>query len=60
MDGDDRLDAANAPKLKSLLGTLTFENAAYVMRCVCVSDGPGGTATVVDHVRLFRRDPRHR
>jgi glycosyltransferase involved in cell wall biosynthesis len=60
MDGDDRLDPANAAKLKALLSTLTHENAAYVMKCVCVSDGPGGTATAVDHVRLFRRDPRHR
>jgi tetratricopeptide (TPR) repeat protein len=60
MDGDDRLDAHNAPKLKSLLGSLTFENDAYVMKCVCVADGPGGTATAVDHVRLFRHDPRHR
>jgi glycosyltransferase involved in cell wall biosynthesis/tetratricopeptide (TPR) repeat protein len=60
MDGDDRLDPANAAKLKSLFGSLTHENAAFVFKCVCVSDGPGGTATAVDHVRLFRRDPQHR
>src|SRR6185437_11193453 len=60
MDADDRLDDANAAKLKALFGSLTFENAAYVMKCVCVADAPGGTTTAVDHVRLFRTDPRHR
>lgn len=60
MDADDRLDEANAAKLAKLFASLTHENAAYVMKCVCVADAPGGTATAVDHVRLFRTDPRHR
>ncbi len=60
MDADDRLDPDNARKLKALFAPLTHENAAYVMKCLCVADGLGGTATAVDHVRLFRHDPRHR
>src|SRR5207248_2969218 len=33
---------------------------AYVMKCRCVPDRPGGAATVVDHVRLFPRRPEVR
>lgn len=29
------------------------------MKCLCVASAPGETATVVDHVRLFRNDARH-
>ena len=32
----------------------------YVMKCLCLPDQETGTATVVDHVRLFRNDPRIR
>ena len=60
MDADDRLDADNRTKLVTLFKTLTFENAAYAMKCVCVPEGPGAASTAVDHVRLFRHDPRHR
>ena len=60
LDADDRIDDANRAKLAALLGSLPDANAAYVMTCVCVADGPGGAETAVDHVRLFRRDPRHR
>src|SRR5205085_9249666 len=42
------------------LAGLEHENAAYVFKCVCVPDHPGGSATAVDHVRLFRRLPEHR
>ena len=57
MDADDRLDADNRAKLKALLAGLTRENAAYSMKCLCLPDADTGTATVVDHIRLFRNDP---
>lgn len=60
MDADDRVDGANRAKLAALFAGLKDENAAYVVKCICVPDGPGGTATAVDHVRLFRRDSRVR
>ncbi|WP_246539312.1 glycosyltransferase [Telmatocola sphagniphila] len=60
MDADDRVDEANRQKLKELFDSLDNTMASYVMKCLCVSDGPGGAETVVDHVRLFRRDPRLR
>src|SRR5262249_59406800 len=59
-DADDRLDAANRDKLRALLAGLKDENAAYVLKCLCLPDGPGGPATVVDHVRLFRNRPEVR
>jgi glycosyltransferase involved in cell wall biosynthesis/predicted Zn-dependent protease len=60
LDADDRVDDANRAKLAALFGSLGHENAAYVVKCVCVPDGPGRAETAVDHVRLFRRDPAHR
>jgi GT2 family glycosyltransferase/tetratricopeptide (TPR) repeat protein len=60
VDADDRVDADGVDRLKSLFAGLRDENAAYVLKCVCVPDVPGGAATVVDHVRLFRNDPRVR
>jgi len=60
LDADDRLDDANRTKLKELLGRLGTENAAFAMKCECIADRPGAGATVVDHVRLFRNDPRIR
>jgi tetratricopeptide (TPR) repeat protein len=59
LDADDRLGPADREKMRSLLAGLKDENAAYVMKCVC--DGqPGTSATVVDHVRLFRLRPEVR
>ncbi|OWK35319.1 glycosyltransferase [Fimbriiglobus ruber] len=60
LDADDRVDPENGRKLAALFAGLRAENVGYVMTCLCVPDGPGGTATAVDHVRLFRTDPRHR
>jgi hypothetical protein len=60
MDADDRVDAENRTRLKRLFTGLRNEAAAYVMKCICVADRPGGTATAVDHIRLFRRDDRIR
>ena len=60
MDADDRIDAENLAKLKTLFAELDGSNNAYSMKCVCVASAPGATVTVVDHIRLFRNDPRHR
>jgi glycosyltransferase involved in cell wall biosynthesis/predicted O-methyltransferase YrrM len=60
LDADDRVDPDNVRKLTTLFAGLTWENAGYVMTCLCVPSEPGGTTTAVDHVRLFRHDLRHR
>jgi glycosyltransferase involved in cell wall biosynthesis/Flp pilus assembly protein TadD len=57
LDADDRLDEENRRKLRSLFAGLGGENAAYAMKCLCLPDAATGTATVVDHVRLFRNHP---
>jgi tetratricopeptide (TPR) repeat protein len=57
LDADDRLDDANRAKLRALFAGLGDDQVAYAMKCVCVPDTPGGTATVVDHIRLFRNHP---
>jgi glycosyltransferase involved in cell wall biosynthesis/Flp pilus assembly protein TadD len=57
LDADDRVDEANRQKLRTLFACLRDENVAYSMKCVCLPDTPGGAATVVDHVRLFRNRP---
>jgi GT2 family glycosyltransferase/tetratricopeptide (TPR) repeat protein len=56
MDADDRLDADNREKLRALFAGLKPENAAYSMKCLCLPDADTGTATMVDHIRLFRND----
>jgi len=53
MDADDRLDEENRDRLKTLFAGLTEENAAYVMKCLCLPDPETGSSTLVDHVRLF-------
>jgi GT2 family glycosyltransferase/Flp pilus assembly protein TadD len=55
VDADDRLDADNRDRLRLLLSSLSDENAAYVLKCLCVPRDPGDSGTLVDHVRLFRR-----
>jgi tetratricopeptide (TPR) repeat protein len=57
MDADDRLDEENRRKLRALLGGLGNENAAYVMKCLCVAGPDGEGETDVGHVRLFRLRP---
>jgi FkbM family methyltransferase len=59
LDADDRLDEDNRAKLKRLLASLPDRNVAYSMKCKCLG-APGQPSTLVDHVRLFRRDPRIR
>ena len=60
LDADERLDEDNRGKLRALLAGLADDNAAYVLPCRCLPDTPGQTATVVEHVRLFRNRPEHR
>jgi glycosyltransferase involved in cell wall biosynthesis/tetratricopeptide (TPR) repeat protein len=58
LDADDRLDDENRRKLQSLLGSLrSGQRVAYTLKCLCLPDPETGTATVVDHVRLFPRLP---
>src|SRR5262249_23508175 len=56
MDADDRLDEENRRKLRALFASLADANMAYSMKCRC----SGEPEAIVDHVRLFRNDPRHR
>jgi GT2 family glycosyltransferase/Flp pilus assembly protein TadD len=60
MDADDRLDSDNRDRFRTLLSEAPEEKVAYVMKCLCLPDPASGTATVVDHVRLFRRLPELR
>jgi tetratricopeptide (TPR) repeat protein len=57
LDADDRIDEENRQKLRWLFAQLGEENAAYVMKCRCLPEPETGVATLVDHVRLFRRRP---
>jgi len=57
MDADDRLDETNRQRLRTLFSGIKDENAAYVMKCLCLPDPTTGAATVVDHVRLLRNRP---
>ena len=60
LDADDRVTPENVVKLEKLFASLNGENRAFVMKCNCVASAPGESGTVVDHVRLFRNDPRLR
>ncbi len=57
LDADDRLDEDNRRKLRELFAGLPDSNTAFVMKCLCLPDPETGTATQVDHVRLFRNHP---
>lgn len=60
LDADDRLDADNREQLRHLLNDLPSTNVAYSIKCVCLPDPTSSSSTVVDHIRLFRNDPRIR
>jgi glycosyltransferase involved in cell wall biosynthesis len=60
LDADEFLDDGNRAKLACLLASLKDENAAYVMTSRSRAGNPGGEATDVTHVRLFRNRPDHR
>src|SRR5262249_34673102 len=44
-------------KLGDLFAGLRDENAAFVLKCLCLPEGGVGSGMVVDHVRLFRNRP---
>jgi glycosyltransferase involved in cell wall biosynthesis/predicted O-methyltransferase YrrM len=54
LDADDRLDAVNRVRLKTLFDALPEGNVAFVMKCLCLPDPQSNSSTLVDHVRLFR------
>jgi tetratricopeptide (TPR) repeat protein len=60
LDADDRIDEPNRQKLRRLFESLDLSYAGFDMKCRCVGAFPGDVETVVDHVRLFRNDPRVR
>lgn len=61
MDADDRIDDENRQELAALFRELPRDDqVAYSMKCVCLPDPVAQATTVVDHVRLFRNDPRIR
>src|SRR5262249_30394254 len=60
MDADDRLDDANRGRLAAVFAGLGDENAGYLMKCVSPRDPGTGKASVADHLRVFRNDPRVR
>jgi tetratricopeptide (TPR) repeat protein len=45
---------------RALFASLNGANLAYSLKCLCLPDHATGTATVVDHVRLFRNHPQIR
>jgi tetratricopeptide (TPR) repeat protein len=57
LDADDRLDDANRAKLRQLFAGVQAENVCWSMKCLCLPDPVTGSATVVDHIRLFRHQP---
>jgi glycosyltransferase involved in cell wall biosynthesis len=57
LDADDRLDDDNRIRLRALFAGLGDDNAAYVLKCLCLPDAQARGGTVVDHVRLFRNRP---
>jgi tetratricopeptide (TPR) repeat protein len=60
LDADDRLDEPNRDRLRRLFDSLPAGNVAFSMKCRCLPDPVTGTATTVDHIRLFRNSPRIR
>jgi tetratricopeptide (TPR) repeat protein len=60
LDADERLDEPNGQRLRQLFTGLGDDRAAYSMKCRCLPATRTASATVVDHVRLFRRHPQLR
>jgi glycosyltransferase involved in cell wall biosynthesis len=59
LDADDRLEAPQRERLRTLFDGLQAPDMAYVVRCGCdpAPGEGGGGPTVVDHVRLFPLRP---
>ncbi|HWY85429.1 MAG TPA: tetratricopeptide repeat protein [Gemmataceae bacterium] len=54
LDADDRVDEKNRQRLQMLFGTLRDDNAAYLMKCQGMANATTGSASITDHVRMFR------
>jgi tetratricopeptide (TPR) repeat protein len=60
LDADDRIDEPNRRKLRALFASLGPENGAYSFKCISHASSEAGSATEIEHVRLFRRHPQVR
>lgn len=60
LDADDRLDEANLRRLEKLLIGLDGAERSYMMNCVSQPVEASDPALVIQHCRLFRRQPGHR
>lgn len=61
MDSDDTISSENGKKLRALADRpLDEAPTAYIMQVHCPGPSRTGDVTVVDHVKLFRNDPRLR
>jgi tetratricopeptide (TPR) repeat protein len=56
LDADDRVDEVNRSRLRTLFSAPPEEDRACSMRTEVLL--PSGSTTAMDHVRLFRNDPR--
>ena len=54
LDADESFDDENRRRLLALFGKLKFDDAGYLLRQWSLPESPGGSALVVDQVRLFR------
>jgi glycosyltransferase involved in cell wall biosynthesis len=57
LDADDRIDEDNRGKLQRLFGLLAAGNRVYMMKQWSAPEREHGSALVVDHAQLFRRQP---
>jgi tetratricopeptide (TPR) repeat protein len=60
LDADDRIDEPNRQMLRQLFAGLPDQNIAFALRCISYASSEAGSATEVEHVRLFRRHPQIR
>ncbi len=57
MDADDRLDAENRSRLRTLFDSLPEENTGYVMKYFSPWEQSTTRASITEHLRLFRNLP---
>jgi tetratricopeptide (TPR) repeat protein len=58
LDADDRLKPAECQRLGTLLASLEDRPAAYLMETHCAPRYECEAASVISHIRLFRRHPQ--
>jgi glycosyltransferase involved in cell wall biosynthesis len=57
LDADEFFDEENRKRLRNIFGGLGDDNCVYMMKQWSVADQVNGSAMVVDHARLFRKQP---